>query len=174
MLDSNVAAQSLTPDAIMNTRLVLTGLWLGVTMSFGLAQVPMGTFAHYQSARRRDSTARVWSSLVHSLSDLHLFVFSIATCGGIMITISGTMISQSAAGHSSDPWGLLGLLVILLACALIILLSGVCWATDKTASGVQQLGSTTSSVSGDRQMITLSIACAVAAVAAGVITELVK
>lgn len=174
MLDSNVVAQGTTPDAIMNTRVVLTLIWLFLTISLGLIQVPMGTIAHYQSARNRDKSAKVRSSLVHSLSDLHLFVFSIATCGGIIITICGTMISHSAAGHSFDPWGMLRMLTILVGCVLISFFSGIVWATNRTASGVQQLGSGTSSTSVDGQMIILSVSCAVAAVAAGVMTELVK
>jgi hypothetical protein len=158
----------------MDTRWVLTVVWLLLTLFLGLIQVPMGTLAHFQSARRTDKTARLRASFTHSLSDLHLFVFSIATSGGIMIAIFGSIIEESATSSAGRPWHAVTLLTLVLACIVITLLSGICWATNKATSPLPQLGAGAATSTSDAIMIKPSMWCAGAAIAAGVVTELVK
>jgi hypothetical protein len=157
--------------------MVLTVLWLLVTTTFGLSQVWVGFLAHAVQSIASGSSFKFKESLSHSLNDLHLFVFSIATCGGIFISVGGAIYLQVVEGHFSGSSAVAAVIkdgATLIGSFMIIAISAVTWSLAKMNSGTQPLGSTTPTKTQSGTLVGMSIVAAGLSLVAGLITEMMK
>jgi len=76
----------------------LPAVWFVVVLTLGLIQVPLGTLLHKSQAPKTRWRRCLWVSL----TDCHLFIFSIGTSGGIIGTVASAMLMRAYGAQAAN------------------------------------------------------------------------